>query len=96
VSNLALVLQHQGEYEQAEEMNRRALAGREKALGVDHPSTLSSVYCLAHLHSAIHDYHKALDLYDHAVIGYNNVLGPEHPSTIACQRHRTLLIQTIE
>ncbi|KAI9778300.1 MAG: hypothetical protein M1816_004150 [Peltula sp. TS41687] len=32
VSNLASVLQHQGKYEAAEEMDRRALEGREKAL----------------------------------------------------------------
>lgn len=33
VSNLALVLRFQGKYEAAEEMNRRALEGREKSLG---------------------------------------------------------------
>jgi hypothetical protein len=40
VSNLALVLQDQGKCEAADEMNRRVLAGREKVLGVEHPSTL--------------------------------------------------------
>jgi hypothetical protein len=35
------VLQYQGKYETAEEMNRRALAEYEKALGVEHPSTLT-------------------------------------------------------
>ena len=33
----------------AEKMNRRALAGREKVLGLDHPNTLRSVYCLTYL-----------------------------------------------
>jgi hypothetical protein len=42
VSNLALILQYQGKYEEAEDMNRRALEGREKVLGVDHPDTLDS------------------------------------------------------
>jgi tetratricopeptide (TPR) repeat protein len=40
MSNLALVLQDQGKYGEAEEMNRQALTGREKKLGVDHPNTL--------------------------------------------------------
>ncbi|KXJ84605.1 P-loop containing nucleoside triphosphate hydrolase protein, partial [Microdochium bolleyi] len=55
VSILALVLQYQGKYEEAEMMNRRALDGREKALGKEaldgyekalgkeHPSTLTSI-----------------------------------------------------
>lgn len=43
VSNLAVVLQNQGKYEQAEAINRRALAGRAKELGVDHLNTLTSV-----------------------------------------------------
>jgi Tfp pilus assembly protein PilF len=42
VSNLAGVLQYQGKYEAAEEMNRRALEEREKALGKDHPDTLTT------------------------------------------------------
>jgi hypothetical protein len=41
------VLQYQGKYETAEEMNRRALAEYEKALGVEHPFTLTSVSYLA-------------------------------------------------
>jgi hypothetical protein len=49
VSDLASVLQYQGKYETAEEMNRRALEGHEKVLGVEHPFTFTSVYCLAYL-----------------------------------------------
>jgi len=47
VSNLASLLQHQGKYEAAEEMNRRALEGYEKVLGAEHPHTLISVNNLA-------------------------------------------------
>jgi hypothetical protein len=45
----ALVLSYEGKYEESEALNRRALAGYEKALGVDHPSTLTSVSNLAYL-----------------------------------------------
>ena len=44
---LALVLRAQGKYEEAEAMNQRALAGRETALGPEHPDTLMSVNNLA-------------------------------------------------
>src|SRR5947199_10145231 len=46
-NNLAEVLRNQGKYEAAEEMNRRALEGWEKALGPEHPYTLASVDNLA-------------------------------------------------
>jgi hypothetical protein len=47
VSNLTSVLEYQGKYKAAEEMNRRAPAGYEKVLGVEHPETLTSVSNLA-------------------------------------------------
>jgi len=47
MSNLASVLQDQGKYEEAEQMNRRALEGREKALGKENSDTLTSVNNLA-------------------------------------------------
>ena len=83
-------------YEQAESMNRRALAGYKKVLGVDHPNILTSVYCLAHLLSELNDHHQAFDLYERAIIGYSKLLGPEHPNTVACQRHKTSLLDKVE
>ena len=41
------MLQDQGKYEAAEEMNQRALEGREKALGKDDPGMLTGVNNLA-------------------------------------------------
>lgn len=49
MSNLAGVLQYQGEYTAAEQMNRRALEGYEKTLGKEHLDMLTSVYCFAFL-----------------------------------------------
>jgi hypothetical protein len=46
---LAEVLRSQGKYEAAEEINRRALEGREKVLGVKNSDTLISVYNIAYL-----------------------------------------------
>ena len=47
IGMLSLVLRYQGKYTEAEEMNRRALAGYEKVLRVDYPDTLTSVSNLA-------------------------------------------------
>ena len=92
---LALVLANQGKDAEAEAMNRRALAGREKVLGSDHPDTLASIYCLADLLSNTQRFGEALSLYDRAVAGYRRVLGPEHPTTVACQRHQAAVKEWI-
>jgi hypothetical protein len=47
VDNLALVLRDQRRYEEAEQINRRALEGNEKVLKADYPFTLTSVSNLA-------------------------------------------------
>jgi tetratricopeptide (TPR) repeat protein len=90
------VLQYQGKYEAAEEMNRRALEGSEKALGKEHPDTLTSVYCLAFLLHQRQQYEAASALYQRASSGYQYVLGPEHPTTVACYEHYSSLTQEMQ
>ena len=73
--------------EVAEAIHRRALEGREKALGREHPSTLTSVHNLAFLfHKKVH-YSTAIELYERAYKGYVKVLSAEHPTTRACLQH---------
>jgi hypothetical protein len=45
-------------------------------LGVDHPQTLTSVYCLANLLNVRQDLNGALKLYQRAPVGFNRALGP--------------------
>ena len=47
LSNAASYAAEQGRYNDAEQMSRRALDGREKVLGKEHPDTLTSVSNLA-------------------------------------------------
>jgi tetratricopeptide (TPR) repeat protein len=96
VGNLAAVLQYQGKYEEAEVMNRRALAVREKVLGVDHPNTLTSVYCLAYILDARENFQQAIDLYQRAVSGFEGALGAIHPTTTACKEHQLSLVKKME
>jgi hypothetical protein len=66
-------------------MNWQTLARYEKVLGHEHPSTLTSVYCLAHLLTHQQQrYNESLSLYKRACSGYQAVLGKDHPTTRAC------------
>jgi Flp pilus assembly protein TadD len=47
MNNLALALNRQGEYVEAEEMHRQTLELRRKVLGLEHPDTLASMNNLA-------------------------------------------------
>jgi len=70
VDNIALVFDNQGQYEKALEFYERALAGRQKALGVDHPDTLTTVNNMASIFGNQGQYEKALKLYQQALTGY--------------------------
>ncbi|KAI0172216.1 hypothetical protein GGR52DRAFT_549465 [Hypoxylon sp. FL1284] len=42
MNNIALVLDSQGKYEEAEQMHRQTLELKERVLGGEHPSTIRS------------------------------------------------------
>jgi tetratricopeptide (TPR) repeat protein len=90
------VLRYQGKYKEAEKLNQRALEGREEKLGVRHPDTLTSAYCLAHLMHTLRQYTEAAELYQRACDGYTTQLGPDHPHTVACQKHFAAMQQEAE
>lgn len=77
-------------------MNRRALEGRGKALGKEHPSTLTSVYNLFYLLQTRHRYEDALLLYQRAFAGYQKTLGPDRPTTRACLGYYFSLQQLLD
>lgn len=64
-------------------MNRRALAGREKVLGVDHPDTSTSVNNLALVLLYQGKYKQAEEMNRRGLAGYEKVLGVHHPDTLA-------------
>jgi hypothetical protein len=90
------VLNRQGKYEEAEAMHRQTLATREKVLGREHPDTLTSVYCLAHLLAKQHMFKESLNLYRRACDGYSKVLGEHHPTTRACRQHCSKVFESQE
>ena len=58
-----------GKYEAAEKMHQRALEGKEKALGVEHPSTLTSVSNLVVVLGDQGKYEAAEEMHQRALEG---------------------------
>jgi tetratricopeptide (TPR) repeat protein len=72
-----------GEYVSAETISRIGVEAREKALGPEHPHTLSSVNDLGMAFLGQGKYEEAEVMQRRALEGYEKVLGPEHPGTLA-------------
>jgi tetratricopeptide (TPR) repeat protein len=83
MSNLALVLDWQGKYEEAESMNRQTLARRETVLGPEHPDTLTSMSNLALVLVEQGKYEEAESMNRQTLARRETVLGPEHPDTLS-------------
>jgi hypothetical protein len=85
VNNLAGVLQAQGKYEEAEQLNRRVGEGREG----ERAGTESSLHQRKW-------YEEASQLYQRACEGYKQKLGPQHPKTVACLNRFSAMRQNVE
>ncbi|MBX9585540.1 MAG: tetratricopeptide repeat-containing protein, partial [Gemmataceae bacterium] len=77
----------------AESLHRRALVGREKVLGPDHPDTLASVNDLGLLYRDKGEYGRAEPLLVQALAGRETVLGKHHPATLASVNNLATLYQ---
>jgi tetratricopeptide (TPR) repeat protein len=64
MNNLAFLYQDQGKYADAEPLYKDALAGQQKALGLDHPDTLTSMNNLTFLYCHQGKYADAEPLYN--------------------------------
>ena len=82
LSNTAWYAAEQGSYDEAEQMDRRALDSREKMLGKEHPDTLTSVSNLASVLQDQGKYEEAEEMNRRALDSREKVLGKEHPDTL--------------
>ncbi|KAH0553453.1 hypothetical protein GP486_006477 [Trichoglossum hirsutum] len=78
----ALLYSDHGRYKEAEAMYQLALAGKEKVLGPDHPSTLNTVNNIGVTYENQGRSVEAEVMYQRALAGNEKVLGPDHPSTL--------------
>lgn len=72
----------QNQYKTAERMYLHALAGKEKALGPEHTSTLVTVYNLGFLYWSQGKLDEAEQMCLRALAGYEKALGLKHTSTL--------------
>ncbi|KAK3688861.1 P-loop containing nucleoside triphosphate hydrolase protein [Podospora appendiculata] len=88
LTNIGWYRAEAGIYGVAEQMNRRALDGREEVLGLEHPDTLRSVSSLASVLQAQGKYKEAEQMSRRALGGREKVLGLEHPSTLTSGKYK--------
>ena len=79
---LASLYQGQGRYELAEPLYIECLEGRKTKLGLDHPSTLTSINNLALLYYSQGRYELAEPLYIECLEAKKTKLGLNHPDTL--------------
>jgi tetratricopeptide (TPR) repeat protein len=79
LGNLGVVLEAQGEFEQARQYYERALRIRRKALAADHPQILESLSYLAHLAANQGDFSSAEALYQQVLDARLRAPGPPNP-----------------
>ena len=86
------MLMEQGRLEKAETLYRRALAGFEDLLDVDHPYTLTVAKNLGSLLQDQGKLEEAEPLYRRALAGCERVLGVDHPDTLSSVNSLALLL----
>jgi tetratricopeptide (TPR) repeat protein len=82
-----------GQYEAAENMNRIALEEKESLLGLEHPSTLTSVSNQAVVLQYQGKYEAAEAMNRRALEGYEKALGNEHPDTLTSLDNLAVVLQ---
>ncbi|KAH7027799.1 kinesin light chain 1 [Microdochium trichocladiopsis] len=91
VNNIGNLYRNQGKLGEAEKMYLRALDGKEKALGPDHKSTLTTVQNLGVLYSNQGKLGEAEKMYLRALNGKEKALGPDHTSTLTTVHNLSVL-----
>jgi tetratricopeptide (TPR) repeat protein len=88
---IAQLLKEQVHLAAAAVMLQQVLAGKEKALGPDHTSTLNTVNNLGGLYRDQDKLDEAEQMYMRALAGMEKALGPDHTSTLATVNNLGLL-----
>ncbi len=93
LNNLAELYRLQGKYAEAEPLNKRALAIRQKALGPAHPDVANSLNNLAGLYHQQGKYNEAEPLYKRSLAIVEKALGPAHPHVATSLENYAMLLR---
>ncbi|KAF8533194.1 hypothetical protein BDD12DRAFT_947879 [Trichophaea hybrida] len=88
---VGIVFWEKGDYSSALKWYQRALDGREKILGRDHPDTLTTVNNMALVFDKQGEYIKALEWYQRVLDGREKILGRDHPHTLTTVSNMALV-----
>jgi tetratricopeptide (TPR) repeat protein len=92
--NVGEYFQQTGKYKEAETMHRRTLELREKVLGLEHPSTLTSMNNLASVLDSQGKYEEAETMHRQELELTEKVLGLEHPSTLTSMNNLASVLKS--
>lgn len=92
---LALALERQGKFSEAEGLFRQAYDGRRNLLGRKHEDTLESMSYLALALEKQGKYRASKKLLDAASQTYTTELGKYHPDTLSCSRNLALVLRQL-
>ncbi|KFZ19943.1 hypothetical protein V501_00395 [Pseudogymnoascus sp. VKM F-4519 (FW-2642)] len=93
MGNLAVVLDRQGKYAEAETINRQTLKLTEEVLGKTHPETLATMNNLAAVLDSQGKYAEAETMNRQTLKLTEEVLGKTHPETLATMNNLANLLQ---
>ena len=93
LSNLALILEEQGDHARSRALKERVVAVREKVLGPEHPDMALSLNNLATLLQQQGDLAGARQHFERALVIWENVLGSEHPNTATCLNNLAVVLE---
>ena len=83
MASLSNRLAELGQHQEAADMARQALAGRQRVLGPEHPDTLYSMAGLSIWLAELGQHEAAADMARQALAARQRVLGPDHPERCA-------------
>lgn len=74
-------------YEKAFTCYERALQGKERVMGKNHPLMLDTVLNIAIVYCKMNDFGKAEELFERALEGYEAQLGKDHEDAKRCAQN---------
>lgn len=91
----ALYQQGQGALAPAIQAFQRALATRERVLGIEHPLTLGSRNNLAQAYHSVGDLGRALPLFQRTLEDFERVLGADHPDSLTSRNNLAFAYEAV-